>query len=69
MGVQLIQNAKGENTGVYIPMNDWEIIKAELPNMGEYEEVPEWQQKIVLERLEEIKKNPKILEPIENFFD
>ena len=44
-------------------------LKEENLNNNKNEDVPFWQIEIVLKRLEAIKKNPKILEPIENFFD
>lgn len=70
MKVQIIKDGNGSDAGVFIPMSDWEIIKAEYPEIQAEEfPVPDWQKEIVLKRVAEIQKNPRILRPIDDFFE
>lgn len=38
MSLQFIQNEKGKPTGVFIPINEWEQMKAEYKNLENWEE-------------------------------
>lgn len=70
MKIEIIQDDKGNQTGVYIPMSEWEIIKADYPEMNESPiSIPDWEKEIVLSRVKEIKNNPAILLEIDSFFD
>lgn len=70
MSLQIIQNSRGENAGVFIPMEDWEIIKTNYPDVDNLDnEIPEWQKQLLDARLEEISKNPQNLRPIAELFD
>jgi hypothetical protein len=59
MRLQSIQDSKGKETGVFIPIEDWLKIKIAYPDIEEADnEVPQWEKKIIDERLEAIEKNP-----------
>lgn len=65
MNLQILQDSNGNNTGVYIPPKDWELIKMKYPDIEEItEDIPDWQKEIIAERLEMISKNPERLKPI-----
>jgi hypothetical protein len=53
MNVQYITNGKGKPSGVYIPIEDWELIKKELESKSE---LPEWHNEILNERQEKYLK-------------
>lgn len=38
MSLQIIQNEKGKPAGVFIPMKDWEQMKAQYKNLEAWEE-------------------------------
>ncbi len=69
MKTQVIQDHNGLPTGVFIPIEDWEIIKNEYPNIEATEkELEQWEMDIIDQRLTPIEKNPGKLQPIENLF-
>ena len=69
MKTQVIQDHNGLPTGVFIPIEDWEIIKNEYPNIEATEkELEQWEMDIIDQRLTAIEKNPGKLLPIENLF-
>ena len=69
MKTQVIQDHNGLHTGVFIPIEDWEIIKNEYPNIEATEkELEQWEMDIIDQRLTAIEKNPGKLQPIENLF-
>lgn len=62
MNLQYISDSKGETTGVFIPINDWNELKRKYFGL-EYEsevEIPDWQKEIVLKRLDEYAKDKTI---------
>ncbi len=52
MKLQVLKDNFGNQTGVYIPAEEWTLIKQQYPDI-EYidQELPQWQKDIVLERL------------------
>lgn len=62
MNLQYISDNKGKTAGVFIPIHDWEYLKNKFKEIEQEEintfEVPEWQRKIVLQRLNEYRKDP-----------
>lgn len=69
MKPQFIQDADGNNTGVFIPIKDWALIESIYPDIKNLEtELPQWQKDIIDERLDAIAKNPQRLKPIEFLF-
>lgn len=69
MRTQVIQDHNGLPTDVFIPIEDWEIIKHEYPNIESTEkELEQWEMDLIDQRLAAIEKNPEKLQPIENLF-
>jgi len=74
MNLQYISDSKGQTTGVFIPINEWNELKSKYKNIEEEEvNAPEWHQDLVLKRLEDHRQNPKsaldfdsVIEDIEN---
>jgi len=59
MNLQYISDSKGQTTGVFIPINEWNDLKNKYKNIEQEEiTVPEWHKDLVLKRLEEYKQNP-----------
>ena len=59
MNVQYISDGKGQTTGVFIPINDWNELKSKYKDFEQVEvDVPEWHKNLVRQRLEEYRKNP-----------
>lgn len=60
MNIQYISDSKGQTTGVYIPINEWNLLKSKYKDIEqEAVEIPEWQKEIVRTRLHTYKQNPK----------
>jgi hypothetical protein len=58
MSLQIIQGGNGKLTGVFIPMNDWEIMKEEYQNLQAWEEPEPTKAEIlagIKEAVEEVK--------------
>jgi hypothetical protein len=59
MSLQFISDSKGETTGVYIPIGEWNELKAKFKGIEQAEfEIPEWHKNIVRERVTEYRRNP-----------
>lgn len=66
MKLQILQDNFGNQTGVYVPMEDWTLIKNNYPDIENLEqELPQWEKDLIDRRLDEIAKNPERLQPIE----
>jgi hypothetical protein len=46
MRIQVLQDGFGNNTGVYIPMNDWNIISQKHQDLKELVTIPKTKRKI-----------------------
>lgn len=63
MALQFIHDNKGNATGVFIPIEDWEILKNRYSDL-QTEEIPNnldlsnWQKQIIDERLKNYYNNP-----------
>jgi hypothetical protein len=70
MNPQVIQDSNGKNAGVFIPMEDWNLIESTYPDVNNLsKELPQWQKDIIDERLAAIAKDPQRLKPVEKLFD
>lgn len=59
MNLQFISDSKGQTTGVYIPINDWDALKLKYKGIEKEEfDFPSWQMDKVRERIEDYKNNP-----------
>ena len=70
MRLQVVKDSKGNDSGVFIPMEEWELIKNTYPDVEHLdEEIPEWQKELLDKRLKAIAENPERLRPIEELFE
>jgi hypothetical protein len=78
MKLQFLQDAKGNTTGVFIPIEEWQSLKTKYTDLQKEEaenvlELAPWQKQIIDERLSDYYKNPtdvadfdKTIDDIEN---
>lgn len=70
MKLQILKDHYGNPTGVYVPMEDWTLIKKNYPDIESLENnLPQWEKDLIDDRLEIIAKNPERLKPIEALLD
>ncbi len=70
MKLQVLLDNFGNQTGVYVPMEDWNLIKNNYPDIENLErDLPQWEKDLIDSRLEAIAKNPERLIPIESLFE
>ncbi len=70
MNLQELKDSDGNNSGVYIPAQEWILIKQQYPDIEEISnEIPDWQKKLLTTRLEAIAKSPERVKPIQGLFD
>ena len=59
MSLQYISDNKGQTTGVFIPIEEWNNLKNKYKGIEEEElEIPSWQLSELDNRVEEYRKNP-----------
>ncbi len=59
MNLQYISDSKGQTTGVFIPINEWNDLKNKYKDIEQEDiGIPDWHKDIVNQRLDEYKKNP-----------
>ncbi len=69
MRLQVIQDGHGKNTGVFIPIEDWALIKTNYPDVDMLDkDLPEWQKNLLDARLKAIALNPDRIKPIDDLF-
>ncbi|MBN8651067.1 MAG: addiction module component CHP02574 family protein [Cytophagales bacterium] len=62
MRLQVIQDGEGNNAGVFIPMEDWTLIKNQYPDIENIDsDLPQWEKDLIDTRLDAIAKNPERL--------
>jgi len=61
MSLQFISDSKGETTGVFIPINEWNELKTKFKGIEDANltPVPDWHIDIVRNRMDEYKKHPE----------
>lgn len=70
MKLQVLQDSLGNQTGVYVPMEDWTLIKTNYPDIESIDQdLLQWEKDLIDSRLEAIAKNPKRLRPISELFE
>jgi hypothetical protein len=70
MKLQVLQDNFGNQTGVYVPMEDWTLIKNNYPDIENLEQdLPQWEKDLIDSRLEAIAINPERLKPIEGLLE
>ncbi len=59
MKLQYISDDKGQTTGVFIPIQEWEALKSMYKGLGDEDmDVPEWHKDLVRKRLDDYQKDP-----------
>ena len=61
MRLQLVQDSKGNNTGIFIPMDKWILIKSSYPNIEHIDEDISQQMRLAANALCDDYKNDKDL--------
>ncbi len=56
MSLQYITDDKGQTTGVFIPIHEWNNIKSKYQGIDH--EIPEWHEDIIDQRTQDYKNNP-----------
>lgn len=64
MKLQYLQDNNGNTTAVVVPIEEWNRFTEKYNDL---EELPQWQQKIIDQRLDFIKNHPDQLVPLEDF--
>jgi inorganic pyrophosphatase len=62
LNLQYLQDNKGNTTAVVVPIEEWNKFTEKYNDL---EELPEWQKKMIDERLESYRKNPNDLVSME----
>ncbi len=59
MNLQYISDSKGQTTGVFIPIKEWNELKNKYKGIEQEEaDIPGWHMDLVRKRLEDYKNNP-----------
>jgi hypothetical protein len=66
MNLQYITDSKGKTSGVFIPIEDWELIKKELDLKTD---IPDWHKEILAERLSKYQTGNKNLKDADSYLD
>ena len=74
MTLQFIHDNKGNTTGVFIPIEDWQNLKTKYTELQKEEseniiELTAWQKEIIDERLNDYYKNPTNLTDFDSTID
>ena len=64
MTPQFTYDNKGNAVGVFLPIEDWNQLKNNLPTS---DELPQWQRDILDQRMMLIQQNPGSVVPLEDF--
>ena len=72
MRTQVIQDFNGLPTGVFIPIQDWENLKKQYPNIEQLDfnnDIPQWHKYILDNRLQDYLENPNDVMDFDTFCD
>lgn len=70
MKLQVLQDNLGNEMGVYLPMEDWTLIKTNYPDIETVgQDLPKWEKDLIDKRINTIQVNPERLKPIDELFD
>jgi hypothetical protein len=70
LAAQILKNQEGIPMGVFIPMQVWENVKRQYPDIEEFDtDIPQWEKDFIDSRLEMIQHHPERLKPIETLFE
>ncbi|MFN0188232.1 MAG: hypothetical protein ACKVQV_05980 [Bacteroidia bacterium] len=74
MTLQFIHDNRGNTTGVFIPIEEWQILKAKYTDLQKEEaenivDLAPWQKQIIEERLSDYYKTPIHVEDFDSTID
>lgn len=70
MKLQVLEDSNGKQTGVFVPMDDWTLIKRNYPDIENLDqELPVWEKELIDERLKAINDDSARLRPIDELLD
>jgi hypothetical protein len=70
MKLQVLQDNLGKPTGVFVPMEDWVLIKTNYPDVENLDtDIPQWEKDMIDSRLEAIAQDPDRLKPISGLIE
>jgi hypothetical protein len=68
MGLQYLSDGKGETTGVFIPIADWNELKLKYEELALLD-IPAWQMREVADRMEAYRQAPQLASNADEFLD
>jgi hypothetical protein len=70
MAVNYVSDSLGETIAVQIPISDWKKIKKKYPDVDDLDhELPDWQKKLIDNRLKTIDENPSAILDVKGLFE
>lgn len=70
MNLQYISDSKGQTTGVFIPINDWNELKMKYKDIEiDGNDIPQWQKEIVSKRLKDYRNAPELAMDFDSALD
>lgn len=70
MKLQILEDGLGNKTGVFVPIEDWNIIKNNYPDIETLDlDIQQWEKDLIDLRLNAIEKNPERLRPISKLLE
>ena len=70
MKLQVLQDNAGKPAGVFVPMEDWTLIKTNYPDIENLDaDIPQWEKDMIDSRLAAIAQNPDRLKPINGLIE
>ena len=70
MSVNYVSDNNGATIAIQIPIEDWKRIKNKYPDIDDpNNDIPQWQMKMMAQRLEEIEKDPQSVQDISGLFE
>ena len=74
MTLQFIHDNRGNTTGVFIPIEEWQLLKAKYTDLQKEEaenivDLAPWQKQIIEERLSDYYKTPSNIEDFDSSID
>jgi len=66
---QILKDKDGVSMGVFIPMNDWEQVKRNYPEIEEItNDIPQWEKDFIDAHLDTADNHPERLHPLNELF-
>ena len=70
MSLQIIQDGNGKPAGVFIPIDDWTLIKSSYPDIDNLSsDIPEWQKQLINKRMAKISIDENNIKSIDGLFE